>query len=240
METTTPLKIVTHDKFCIETVPNVCGIVIFGASGDLTHRKLIPALFELHKKELLPKGFFILGLARTKLEEAAFRNDIAKALRDHGERDKSLEKSFLEFIYYKSGHYTDISALKDLNQNIQNLHAKHKTKGNTIFYLAVPPNLYRDTIFSMKEAGLVAECQNGKCWTHVIIEKPFGRDFASACELNRELRRILDEKQIYRIDHYLGKETVQNILMFRFANSIFEPLWNQQHIDHIQITAAET
>lgn len=238
-ETTGPLKIVTHDKFCIESVPAPCGIVIFGASGDLSHRKLIPALFDLHKAKLLPKGFFILGFARSDSGDDIFRDDISKTLKEKGETDTAALDSFLKLIYYRKGQYADAGELNLLGETLKGLGEKHETKGNIIFYLATPPDLYQNTIFAMNEAGLIQESNNGNPWTRVVIEKPFGRDFESARELNKELRKVLDETQIYRIDHYLGKETVQNILMFRFANSIFEPVWNHQYIDHVQITAAE-
>ena len=234
-EPTVPLKIVTHDQFCTEKIPEPCGIVIFGASGDLTHRKLLPGLYHLFKTKLLPKAFFILGFARSDWTDAVFRKKITASLKSKGEADRSV-KEFLKHVYYRSGQYKDPAAFKALNGILKEMGGKHKTRGKLLFHVATPPDVYQDVIGGLTRAGIIGSTKK----TDVIIEKPFGHDFDSARRLNRSLRKALSEEQIYRIDHYLGKETVQNIMMFRFANSIFEPLWNRHHIDHVQITAAET
>ncbi|MBI4431472.1 MAG: glucose-6-phosphate dehydrogenase [Candidatus Omnitrophica bacterium] len=220
----------------MEKVPDPCGIVIFGASGDLTHRKLLPGLYHLFKAKLLPKDFFILGFARSPLTDTTFREEILAKLKTKGETDSPVQKEFLNHIYYRSGQYNDPGAFRTLDGILKEFGEKHGTKGKLLFHIATPPDVYQDVISGLKHAEIIKRTKE----TDVIIEKPFGHDFDSAVQLNRSLHEALNEKQIYRIDHYLGKETVQNIMMFRFANSIFEPLWNRAHIDHIQITAAET
>jgi glucose-6-phosphate 1-dehydrogenase len=216
-----------------------CVMVIFGASGDLTKRKLIPALYNLAKDNLLSKEFALVGIARNELTSEQFRDEIGKEIGEFATTtvDPDLWKWFSGRIYYHSGDFGDPAAYKGLSELLAQIDKEHGTRGNYFYYLATAPSFFGPIITQLGEAGLVNEDHG---WRRVIIEKPFGHDYESAIALNKEIRKVLDEKQIYRIDHYLGKETVQNILVFRFANGIFEPIWNRRYIDHIQITVAET
>ncbi len=216
-----------------------CVMVIFGASGDLTKRKLIPALYNLAKDNLLSKEFALVGFARNELTSEQFRDEIGKEIGEFATTtiDPDLWHWFSRRIYYLSGDFADPNAYKALCELLQQIDKEHGTRGNYFFYLATAPAFFGPIITQLGACDLVKE-EHG--WRRVIIEKPFGRDYESAVSLNKEIRKVLDEKQIYRIDHYLGKETVQNILVFRFANGIFEPIWNRRYIDHIQITVAET
>jgi glucose-6-phosphate 1-dehydrogenase len=234
------LQVTAKDKFCIEIKPDECGIVIFGASGDLTHRKLIPSLFNLYADKLLPKGFFILGAARKKQSDEGFRKQALKSL-SKIKSSETLKGQFVKKMFYESIDYKDAEGFQNLSKKLTQIRTQEK-KGisNTIFYYATPASVYADITQKLADAGLITANKKGDPWTHVIFEKPFGHDLESAKKLNSDISQVLEEHQIYRIDHYLGKETVQNILMLRFANSIFEPIWNRQYIDHVQITAAET
>jgi glucose-6-phosphate 1-dehydrogenase len=229
------------DLFCIEEKPGPCALIIFGASGDLAHRKLIPSLFNLFQKKLLPKDFYIFGYARTSMDTETFRQTVRKSVKNGlDEIDKTALKEFIQICYYQPGGYTDEQVFAQLGSNVAELDDKHSTGRNHIFYIATPPTLYGSVVKSLSEAGLVTKQEEGGPWNRVVIEKPFGRDLASAGKLNDQICSVLSEDQIYRIDHYLGKETVQNILMFRFANTVFEPVWNAKYIDHVQITVAES
>lgn len=214
--------------------PEPCLLVIFGASGDLTKRKLIPDLFALERQDRLPEHFAILGLGRTELSDQAFRDEMAEALADQPCAEK-LRQSFLERLHYLPLNTTDPAAYGPLSQRLQTLQAQYQTE-NILFYLSVPPKLYGTAAHGLQAQGLH---QSEQGYRRLIVEKPFGYDLASARELNRQLRDVFSEKQIYRIDHYLGKETVQNLLAFRFANGMFEPIWNRNHIHYVEITAAE-
>jgi glucose-6-phosphate 1-dehydrogenase len=216
-----------------------CVMVIFGASGDLTKRKLIPALYNLAKDNLLSKEFALVGFARNELTSEQFRDEIGKEIGEFATTtiDPDLWHWFSRRIYYLSGDFAAPEAYQALGELLQTIDKEHGTRGNYFYYLATAPAFFGPIITQLGNAGLVNE---NHCWRRVIIEKPFGHDYESAIALNKEIRKVLDEKQIYRIDHYLGKETVQNILVFRFANGIFEPIWNRRYIDHIQITVAET
>lgn len=213
-------------------------IVIFGASGDLTHRKLIPALYIAYAQNLLPDKFTIVGFARRDYDDDIFRGMMDEAIREFSRLDVDEEKlaTFIQHIRYHKGDISAADAYTDLKEKFSDTATYPE---NRLFYLSIIPDLFKTAVQYLKESGLVVE-PGASAWSRVVIEKPFGRDLESAMALNAELLRHLDESQIYRIDHYLGKETVQNILSFRFANAIFEPVFNRSYIDHIQITAAET
>ena len=217
-----------------------CILVIFGAAGDLTRRLLVPALYNLRHEKLLPDEFAVIGIARSKQDDETFRRDLAASLREFAD-DKIADSDWgwlAERISYVPGEFDDPAAYKKLTDLLAKTDEKFRTGGNVLFYLATPPQVFGTIVQRLGEAGLTREAEGQ--WRRVIIEKPFGTDLRSAQELNREILAVLSEPQIYRIDHYLGKETVQNIMVFRFANGIFEPLWNRNHIDHMQITVAET
>lgn len=234
-------RVQIRGEFCIETTPAPCGMIIFGASGDLTERKLIPSLYHLYRRKLLSKNFYVLGCARSEMTDDAFRAKLRETLAKTEKNGAATQiDDFLKLVYYSAGDYADPSFYRGLCGRLHDLDAGHATGGHHLFYLSTPPTVYLPIIERLDEATLTRECPDGRCWARVIIEKPHGRDLASARELNHRLARFLREDQIYRIDHYLGKETVQNILMFRFANSIFEPIWNRRYIDHVQITVAES
>jgi glucose-6-phosphate 1-dehydrogenase len=239
IKTSAPLNIRAHDEPHLEKASGPFGIVIFGASGDLAHRKLLPALYDLYHAKLLPEEFFIVGSARTRWNDKIFRERVLRILKEKEKPDTSLQKRFVNHIYYRSGEYSDPRDLKSLAVLLKELDIKHKSKENVIFYFATPSGIYCDLIQKLAQNGMVSKVKQGKPWIHAVFEKPFGHDLKSARQLNKIILNVLDETQVYRIDHYLGKETVQNIMMFRFANTIFEPLWNRHYIDHVQITASE-
>lgn len=214
-----------------------CTIVIFGASGDLTARKLMPALFRMYRKGFLPDPITILGCARTSYSDEEFRRHIEKTCCDE-ERKQELWQQFVRNIYYQQLSYSDNASYENLRRRLGELRISGNTGGNVLFDLAVPPHLYGEIACMLGEAGLAVPSDENS-WVRLVVEKPFGRDLNSALELEQLLHLHFDEEQIFRIDHYLAKETVQNVLSFRFANQIFEPLWNRNHIDWIGIVSAE-
>ncbi len=218
---------------------DACVMVIFGASGDLTKRKLIPALYNLAQAGLLAKEFALAGFARQNTDSDGFRDRITQEVSEFATTkiDPDLWHWLARRIHYVPGDFDDPEAYRKLKETLAQIDEEHGTRGNYFFYLATAPDFFGTIVRRLGQAGLMEE-QKG--WRRVIIEKPFGRDYESARKLNQEVRQVLKESQVYRIDHYLGKETVQNILVFRFANGIFEPIWNRRYIDHVQITVAET
>ncbi len=215
------LKYSIREGLCLEQKPEPCGMVVFGASGDLAARKIFPSLQGLAQKGLLPEGFFVLGMGRSPMDLAGLKSRLPG----------------LPNLYYLQGDYTADATYAALGLRLKELAAKHGTKGNIIFYLALPPGLFHDVTHRLGQAGLLDQTRGG--WSRVVFEKPFGQDLDSALSLAEEIRDHLQEPQVYRMDHYLGKDTVQNILMFRFANSIFEPIWKRTYIDHVQISVLE-
>jgi len=228
------------DSYYCEIPNDPCAIVMFGASGDLARRKLLPALYDLALHSCLAPRFKLLGFARTDMNDDAFQRGAGEFLPkgDKAGADASKQKEFLQHLHYFHGNYDDPESYKKLAKRLEELDAEGQLGGNRLFYLATPPEVYEHVIEQLGRAGL-AKSKNADSWTRVIIEKPFGHDGASARELNAKVLEVFAEQQVYRIDHYLGKETVQNLLVFRFGNGIFEPLWNRNFIDHVQITAAE-
>ncbi|PYX08546.1 MAG: glucose-6-phosphate dehydrogenase [Acidobacteria bacterium] len=214
-----------------------CVMVLFGAGGDLTKRKLVPALFNLVKAKLLRDDFAILGVSVDDLSLDQFRDQVTGFLRAE-DRETEAWKWFTQRLYYERGDFADVNLYSALGKQLGDLDRERHTAGNYLFYLATAPKFFASIVQQLGAAGLCNQ-ENGR-WRRVVIEKPFGHDLESAKALNREINSVLSENQIYRIDHYLGKETVQNIMVFRFDNAIFEPIWNRRYIDHVQITNAET
>jgi glucose-6-phosphate 1-dehydrogenase len=215
-------------------------VVIFGASGDLARRKLVPALYQLQKGGFLPDKYAVIGFARTEMSDAAYSDAMGKALQEAVPKEElSGDVPLLKVLRYQAGNNDDVESFKKLKTKLEAVERELGLPGNRLFYLSVAPEFFGTIIENLKAAGLVSP-QGGDTWSRVIIEKPFGRDLKSARALNAEVTSALHENQIYRIDHYLGKETVQNILTFRFGNSIFEPLFNQKYVDNVQISVVET
>jgi len=216
-----------------------CVMVIFGATGDLTHRKLLPALYNLALEHPLPAGFSVIGFARRPYNDDIFRQQALESINQYSRQkpvNPQVWDSFASGIYYLQSAFHDPAGYERLNSLLNQLDQERGTAGNRIFYLSTPPSQYPEIIQRLGAAGLN---KNRKGWTRIIVEKPFGHDLGSAIELNRQVAKVFREDQVYRIDHYLGKETVQNILVFRLANGIFEPVWNRRYVDHVQITVAE-
>ncbi len=217
-----------------------CIMVIYGATGDLTKRKLFPALYNLAKGNLLSREFAIVCTSRTEMTTEAFRDQITQDMKTFATSavEPEIWDWFRQRIYYTSGDVQNPECYQKLKELLAEVDQNHGTQGNYFFYLATSPNFFGEIVRNLGTSGLAHE-ENGR-WRRVIIEKPFGSDLESARALNTEIRHVIGENQIYRIDHYLGKETVQNIMVFRFGNAIFEPIWNRRYIDHVQITASET
>jgi glucose-6-phosphate 1-dehydrogenase len=220
--------------------PDPCSFVIFGVTGDLTHRLVMPSLYNLEAAGLLPDKFCVVGVARKGMSNEALRDSLMQGLRQFATRpvDDAIAKRLLECVTSIEADPSDPASFDAMRERLEKLEANRSTGGNRLFYLATPPNAFAPISRELGRTGLLKEQENGP-WRRLVVEKPFGTDLASAKALNAELLKIVTEHQIYRIDHYLGKETVQNILVLRFANGMFEPIWNRNHIDHIQITVDE-
>jgi glucose-6-phosphate 1-dehydrogenase len=247
---TTPTNVSTSPEYTsqlsslLRRPDETSAFVIFGASGDLTRRKLIPALYNLSCADLLPHDFQVIGFGLPGTDDDAFKQAMAQGVQESKEADTFSPKvweSFARGLHYITADFTSPEGYQQLRQYLEEVEGKNDRPRNRLFYLATPPSFYADIVARLGEHGLVSpNFKSGEGWTRIIIEKPFGRDYNSAIALNTSVHEVFKEEQVYRIDHYLGKETVQNIMAFRFANSIIEPIWNRRYIDHVQITAAET
>jgi glucose-6-phosphate 1-dehydrogenase len=218
---------------------DACAVVIFGASGDLTRRKLMPALYNLAASRVLPGNFAVVGVARRTKSQDDFKREMREGVAKYSRRkvDGALWDDFERSISYVRGDFVAPKTYEDLRTHLQKIDSDRGTRENRLFYLAVPPAEFGPILNGLREAKLVSS--DSAPWTRIVIEKPFGHDLPSARALNDTVAAVFRESQVFRIDHYLGKETVQNLLVFRFANSMFEPLWSREHVDHVQITVAE-
>jgi glucose-6-phosphate 1-dehydrogenase len=220
-----------------------CVLVIFGASGDLTKRKLVPALWSMFQGRVLPEPFAVIGVARSPMSNEQFRARMREAIADFARVQPPSQRvwdRFAQALFYYAGDPADPALYPGLDAYVRAVEKERGTGGNRLFYVAAPPSLYPHLVTRLGEAGVSRAPEGAPGWVRIIIEKPFGRDLASSRALNQVVASVFSEDQVYRIDHYLGKETVQNILVFRWANGIFEPLWNRNHVDHVQITVSET
>jgi glucose-6-phosphate 1-dehydrogenase len=234
-----PLENPFQDPLRFEKRPPECAIVIFGASGDLTKRKLMPALYRLAYDRRLSAGFAVIGVSRTPLGDEGFREKMREAVRGFSEDtkfDEDVWNAFARGLFYVAGDAGDAALFGRLGQKLAEIEQARQTGGNVLFYLSLQPSQYAAAALGLGGAGL----GKGNGWRRLVVEKPFGHDLASARELSGQIHQVFDESEVYRIDHYLGKETVQNILAFRFGNGIFEPLWNRRYVNHVQIAAAES
>ncbi len=226
----------------LERMPDPAVLVLFGATGDLAHRKVVPALFQLWRTNLLPHEFAIVAVGRRPYADDAFRAELRASLEQFSRVlpiETEIWESFAERITYQRGDFADQALYERLVTNLDGLDVDRGTRGNRCYYLATQPSAFAEIIGGLGRAGLDHE-QHGAGWRRIVVEKPFGRDLTSAIRLNREIGKVFRESQVYRIDHYLGKETVRNILVFRFGNGIFEPIWHRRYVDHVQITVAES
>jgi glucose-6-phosphate 1-dehydrogenase len=220
----------------LRRTPDACILVIFGASGDLAHRKLFPALYSLAFRRLLPEHFAVVGVSRTAISDDEFREQMKEAVGKYS-RDELRDdvwNSFAEGMHYVATDFADEEGEDNLAQTLTEIDGERGTRGNRVYYLATPPAVFPIVV------AAVGKRRSTQGWTRLIVEKPFGHDLASARELQQVIEKYFDEREVFRIDHYLGKETVQNMLALRFANGIFEPIWNRQFVDHVQITVAES
>ncbi|HEY5677843.1 MAG TPA: glucose-6-phosphate dehydrogenase [Myxococcales bacterium] len=225
----------------VEPAPEPCALVIFGASGDLAHRKLVPALYNLALGAYLPAAFGIVGVSKSAYAHDEFARDMLDAVGRFSRQkpvDPEIWQDFAAGMRYVSGSFDDPGTFARLRAQLEELDRSRSTRGNRLYYFATPPSTFPTLLRQLKGAGLINSPLD-TAFTRVVIEKPFGRDLSSARALNRLVQETCDEKQVFRIDHYLGKETVQNLLVLRFANSIFEPIWNRRYVDHVEITAGE-
>lgn len=242
MSTLPHVKNPLQDQLSFTRQAEPCILVIFGATGDLTSRKLMPALYNLMLEGLLPSQFACVGFARRDKSDDDFRQEMHDAVKEFSRTqpiDEQAWKNFAQQIYYHRSEFGDGQGYDSLNKKLQDLDAKLGTKGNRVFYFSTPPSYFPEIIKNLSDHKLIYDPDEKQRWSRVIIEKPFGHDLNSSIELQKIVSQYLSENQVFRIDHYLGKETVQNLLVFRFANSIFESLWNNNHIDNVQITVAE-
>jgi glucose-6-phosphate 1-dehydrogenase len=226
----------------LERVPDPCVVVLFGATGDLAHRKVVPALYQLWRTNLLPHEFELVGVARREYDDETFRAEIRASLEKHARVqpvDEAAWQTFAKRICYQRGDFNDAAAYDGLAKRLDEIDTASGTRGDRLYYLATQPSAFSEIVGHLGRVGLDHEKHDGG-WRRIVIEKPFGHDLESAKRLNREIGRVFRESQVYRIDHYLGKETVRNLMVFRFGNGIFEPIWNRRHIDHVQITVAES
>ena len=233
---------VLREGLRLSRIPDPSTVVLFGATGDLAHRKVIPALYQLWRTDLLPHEFRILAIGRRQFDDESFRADIRTSLEKYSRLlplDEEAWRSFKDRISYQRLDFEESLAFDGLAMSLDKIDAEHATRGNRLYYLATQPSQFADIVAQLGRVGLDHERHDGG-WRRVVIEKPFGHDLDSAKRLNREVGKVFRESQVYRIDHYLGKETVRNLLVFRFGNGIFEPLWNRRYVDHVQITVAES